>query len=341
MKAPKNLLGIIFRAREITSLSFVAALFIIVGFVNPGFLSPDNLLLTLNSSVVFALLAAGTAFIIITGEIDVSIGAVMGLCAAVSGSMIRDGSSWALAVGAALLVGVASGAVNGAGHLFLKIPSIIMTLGTMGVIRGLIYVFTGGRWVENVPSAFKSLSQVNVAGVSVFYWGALAVFIAGSALMKRTRRGQFFAAIGDNTPCAVMLGIPVRGMKMLSFIIAGVFYAAAGVMFVSRTGFVTPVTGSGYEMKAIAACVLGGVSLSGGVGSLLGAAVGALFMASVGRILVFLNSSADDDVITGVMLIVIVVADALIQQRTVERSRRQRLLAKTRAGGEPKEADHA
>jgi AI-2 transport system permease protein len=149
-----------------------------------------------------------------------------------------------------------------------------------------------------------------------------------------------------------MLGIPVMPVKMLSFIIAGVFYAVAALMFVSRTGFVTPVTGSGYEMKAIAACVLGGVSLSGGVGSLVGAAIGALFMASVGRILVFLNSSADDDVITGVMLIVIVTADALIQRRTIERSRRQRLLAKTRqpasapAGPDapapaPQEARHA
>ncbi|MDR0662519.1 MAG: ABC transporter permease [Spirochaetaceae bacterium] len=319
------------KARELTSFSFVLILFILVGVVNSGFLAPENLLLTLNSSVVFTLLAAGTAFIIITGEIDVSIGAVMGLCAAVSASMIRDGAPWPAAAAAAVLTGIACGAINGAGLVFVKIPSIIMTLGTAGIIRGLIYVYTGGRWVENIPAGYKAASQASFLGVSFFYWGALLVVIAGILIMTRLRQGRYFAAVGDNTACATLLGIPVRFTKILAFILAGALYAVAGLMFVSRIGFVTPMVGSGYEMKAIAACVLGGVSLSGGVGSLAGAAIGALFMASVGRILVFLNSTADDDVITGVMLVVIVVADALLQQRAVEKARRQRLLAKTNA----------
>jgi AI-2 transport system permease protein len=102
-------------------------------------------------------------------------------------------------------------------------------------------------------------------------------------------------------------------------------------MFASRVGMVAPIAGTGYEMRAIAACVLGGVSLSGGVGSLMGATIGALIMASIRPILVFLNFSADDDMITGTILIIIIVADALLQQRTVERARRQRLLAKSAA----------
>ncbi|MDR2796348.1 MAG: ABC transporter permease [Spirochaetaceae bacterium] len=319
------------KARELTSFSFVIILFILVGFVNPGFLAPENLLLTLNSSVVFTLLAAGTAFIIISGEIDVSVGAVMGLCATVSASMIRDGAPWAIAVAAALLIGIICGIINGMGLMFAKIPSIIMTLGTAGVIRGFIYVYTGGRWVENIPDEYKAIAQESFLGVSFFYWGALFAVIAGILIMTHTRQGRYFAAVGDNIACATLLGIPVRFTKIGAFVIAGAFYAAAGLMFVSRIGFVTPMAGSGYEMKAIAACVLGGVSLSGGVGSLAGATIGALFMASVGRILVFLNSTADDDVITGVMLIVIVVADALLQQRSIEKTRRRRLLAKTSA----------
>jgi AI-2 transport system permease protein len=215
--------------------------------------------------------------------------------------------------------------------MFAKIPSIIMTLGTAGLIRGLIYVYTGGRWVENIPDEYKAIAQASFLGVSFFYWGALAAVILGILLMTRVRQGRYFAAVGDNIACATLLGIPVRFTKILAFVIAGAFYAVAGLMFVSRIGFVTPMAGSGYEMKAIAACVLGGVSLSGGVGSLAGAAIGALFMASVGRILVFLNSTADDDVITGVMLIVIVVADALLQRRSIEKARRRRLLAKTSA----------
>jgi AI-2 transport system permease protein len=328
------------KVREITSFSFVVVLFLFVGIVNPDFLSGENLLLTLNASVVFAMLALGTSFVIITGEIDVSIGAVLGLCSAVSASMIRDGASWPAAIATALLIGILCGAVNGLGLIFLRIPSIIMTLGTSGIIRGLIYVYTDGKWVENVPFEYKALSQISFLGISFFYWIAIIIAVGGTFIMKQTRRGRCFAAIGDNMACAAFLGVPVKRIKILAFILGSLFAAAGGLMFVSRIGFVTPMAGNGYEMKAIAACVLGGVSLSGGVGSLIGASMGAIIMASIGRILVFLNFSFDDNTITGIMLIIIIVVDSLLQQRTVERARRQRLMAKIMAvpsgGGEEK-----
>jgi AI-2 transport system permease protein len=327
----KSLAGSVLKIREITPLSFVVILFLFVGIINPEFLSGENLLLTLNASVVFAMLALGTSFVIITGEIDVSIGAVLGLCSAVSASMIRDGAPWPAAIAAALLIGIICGAVNGLGLMFLKIPSIIMTLGTSGIIRGLIYVYTGGKWVENVPFEYKSLSQVSFLGISLFYWTAIIIAVGGTLFMKQTRQGRYFAAIGDNITCAAFIGVPVKRFKILAFILGSFFAAAGGLMFVSRIGFVTPMAGNGYEMKAIAACVLGGVSLSGGVGSLIGASLGAIIMASIGRILVFLNFSFDDNTITGVMLITIIVVDALLQRRTVERSRRQRLMAKITA----------
>jgi AI-2 transport system permease protein len=165
-------------------------------------------------------------------------------------------------------------------------------------------------------------------GISLFYWGALIIAVAGMLIMTRTRQGRYFAAVGDNLTCATFLGIPVRLTKIRAFVLSGLFAAIAALLFVSRIGFVTPMAGAGYEMKAIAACVLGGVSLSGGVGSLIGASMGAIIMASIGRILVFLNSSYDDDTITGVLLIVIIVADSLLQQRTIETARRKRLTAK-------------
>jgi AI-2 transport system permease protein len=320
--------GTLLKIRELSSLSFVVILFLLVGLVNRDFLAPENLLLTVNAGVVFTLLAAGSAFVIITGEIDVSIGAVMGLCAAVSASLIRDGAPWSLAIAAALVIGLFCGTVNGLGLMFLRIPSIIMTLGTTGIIRGLIYVYTNGKWVENVPLAYKSLSQLNFLGLSLFYWGALVLVIAGTVIMKATPPGRCFSAVGDNVSCAVFLGIPVKTTKVLAFTLSGFFAALAGLLFVSRIGFVTPMAGNGYEMKAIAACVLGGVSLTGGVGSLIGASMGAIIMASIGRILVFLNSSADDNTITGIMLIGIIVADSLIQARMVEQARRKRLDAK-------------
>ncbi|MDR1250519.1 MAG: ABC transporter permease [Treponema sp.] len=326
-----------FKIRELSSLSFVAILFLFVGVFNPGFLSRGNILLILNDSVVFAMLAVGTSFVIITGEIDVSIGAVTGLCAAVAGSLIRDGMNWTAALSFTLFLGLVCGLVNGLGFMFLKIPSIIITLGTSGIIRGIIYVYTGGRWVEDMPAAFKDLSRVSFLGISFFYWIALILAAAGTLIMTRTRQGRYFAAIGDNIACAVFLGLPVRFTKMLAFALGSLFAAAGGIMFASRVGFVAPIAGSGYEMRAIAACVLGGVSLSGGVGSLAGASMGAIIIASIRPILVFLNFTADDDMITGVILITIIVVDALLQRRTAEKARRRRLLAKTRGlsgGGE-------
>ena len=142
--------------------------------------------------------------------------------------------------------------------------------------------------------------------------------------------GRNFAAVGDNIGGATLIGIPVHFTKMSAFVLSSVFASVAGLIYVSRIGFVTPIAGNGYEMKAIAACVLGGISLSGGVGSLIGAMIGAVIMASIDRILVFLKFSSDyDGTITGILLITIVAVDALLQHHSIEKSRRMRLLAKT------------
>ena len=318
-------------SRELTSVVFIILMFLGVGAINPSFLTLNNIWLCLNSSVVYTVVAVGIALVIITGEIDVSVGATVGMAAAVSGTMIRDGQPWFLAIGAALLVGLLIGCVNGFGVTVLRIPSIIMTLGTNGIVRGLIYVYTNGKWVENISFDFKSLSQGRLFGsITWFYLGAILLIIAVHLIMTRTKRGRYLAAVGDNVGGATLLGIPVEGTKFASFALCGVLAAVGGVLYVSRVGFVTPIAGNGYEMKVIAACVLGGISLSGGVGSVIGAGVGAAIMASISRVLVFIGLSSDyDDSITGILLIIIVVSDALIRRRAVEKARRERLAAKT------------
>lgn len=317
------------KARELTALLALVILFLGVGIVNPSFLQANNLLLVLNGSVVFNMLAVGIAFVILTGEIDVSIGATLGLSAAVSASMLRNGANWATAIAAALLVGLAIGVVNSIGVTVLHVPSIIMTLGMNGVVRGISYLYTNGKWVENVPYEFKQISQYSVGGISWFYIFALAVTVGTFLILRFTHKGRYFAAVGDNEAGATLVGIPVRRTKMLSFVLCAIFASIAGLMFVSRIGFVTPTSGNGYEMKAIAACVLGGISLTGGVGSVLGAAVGAIIMSSISRLLVFLGLSSDyDNTITGILLIAIVVADALLQHRAIEKARKKRLSAK-------------
>lgn len=330
------------QSRELSTLLFVVFLFLGVGAIAPDFLSPKNILLVLNGSVVFTMLATGIAFVIISGEIDVSIGATMGMSSAVVAILIRDGASLFAAFAAALAVGLVIGLINGLGTVYLGIPSIIMTLGTNGIVRGFVYVYTGGKWVENIPFEFKALSQATLGGFTYFYLVALALVALIYFVMTRTKKGRYFAAVGDNIGGATLIGIPVKATKMTGFVLCAVFAALSGFMYVSRIGFVTPMAGNGYEMKAIAACVLGGVSLTGGVGSVIGSALGAIIMASIGRILVFLQFSSDlDNTITGVLLITIVVVDALLQRRRNEKARRERLNAKSLAASQAKESGGA
>lgn len=325
-KYVKNIL----HSRTMTSALFVLVLFLSVGVINPDFLAPRNLLLSLNASVVFVLLTIGIAFPIMTREIDVSIGAVLGLSAAISATLIRNGKGFVFALLISIIIGIIIGLFNGIGLVYLGIPSIIITLGSNGIVRGLIYVFTGGKWVENLPVEFKSLCQQTFLGITWFFWLTISIAILLTYYMTHAKNGKNIAAIGDNIGGAILIGIPVKKTKILTFILSSVFASIAGVIYASRIGFVTPTAGLGYEMKAIAACVLGGVSLSGGVGTLLGASFGAIIMASIGRILVFLKFSSDyDNTITGILLISIVVIDAIIQRKNTEKTRQERLLAKT------------
>lgn len=319
------------KAREIRSFLFFLILIIGVGLVNSDFLAPTSLLNCLNDSVVFTLLAVGIAFVILTGEIDVSIGATLGLSAAVGATLLRDGGNWFTAIVAALLVGAVVGLINGVGVSLFNIPSLIFTLGLNGVVRGVIYVYTKGAWVENLPSGFTKLSQINLIGnLTVFYALVFVLVIVGYLILTQTRQGKYFIAVGDNTAGATLVGIPAVKTKILAYVICGVFAAIAGMVYTSRIGFITPTAGNGYEMKAIAACVLGGISLTGGQGSLIGAAIGAVIMSSVSRILVFLGFSSDyDNTITGILLIAIVVIDAIAQNRATTRNRHQILIART------------
>lgn len=318
------------KTRELFTVAFMLLLFLITGLINPSFLAGDNLLLCFNGSVIYILLAIGVSFVITTGDIDVSVGATMGFTAAVCATLIRDGSSLMTAVVSAVAIGAVIGLINGLGVTKLRIPAIIMTLGINGVVRGSIYVYTQGKWVENLPAVFKSYGQISLFGfVNLFLLGTVLIVVGTYLYLHRARKGKYFAAIGDNIGGATLIGIPVDRVRITAFVLSGVFAAIAGVVFASKVGFVTPTAGNGYEMKAIAACVLGGVSLTGGVGSVIGAMFGAVIMSSISRILVFLQFSSNwDDTITGILLIIIVVADALIQTHLKEKARRERLAAR-------------
>ncbi len=335
MRDLKDALRSVFKMRGLSSAIFLGVLFLVVGALNPAFLRPQNVSACFNTSVVYTLVAVGMAFTLFIGEIDVSVGANLGLVAAVVGTMLRDGQPLVAACAVGILIGAAIGLINGWGVAIMGAPSLIFTLGVNGVLRGIVYVYTNGAWVENLPKSFKDFSAVTAVGnLTVYYCAVLVLVAVIHVALTRTRFGRYFAAVGDNAHGATLVGLPVLKVKMLAYVICGVLAAVGGILFCSRIGFVTPMSGNGYEMKAVAACVLGGVSLLGGVGSVIGSAIGAVIMASVSYLLVFMGFSSNyDNAITGVILIVIVVVDALLQRRVAIKNRRARLEARVCESG--------
>ena len=321
----------LFKARWMSSLIFLLLLFLITGVAEPDFLSYSNIISCFNTATMYTLLAIGIAFVIMTGEIDVSIGSTLGLSAAMTGLIAKQDGSIGVMLLAVVATGAVIGLINGVGVAYFGVPSLIFTLGTNSIVRGMIYILSDGRTVENFGGSLASYGNLTLfAEITLYY--ALAVLLVAVAhiVLTKTRKGKYFIAVGDNAGGANLVGISVTGTKLLAYVLCGVFAGLGGFVFASKYGQVMTVAGNGYEMTAIAACVLGGISLSGGLGNMVGAAIGAVIMSSISRLLVFIGlPSTYDNTITGIMLIVIVVIDALTQRRSIEMARRKRLLSRT------------
>ena len=319
------------KARWMSSLIFLLLLFLITGIAEPEFLSYSNIISCFNTATMYTLLAIGIAFVIMTGEIDVSIGSTLGLSAAMTGLIAKQEGSIAVMLLAVVATGAVSGLVNGVGVAYFGVPSLIFTLGTNSVVRGMIYILSDGRTVENFGGSLASYGNLTLfAEITLYYAIAILLVAVAHIVLTKTRKGKYFIAVGDNAGGANLVGISVTGTKLLAYVLCGVFAGLGGFVFASKYGQVMTVAGNGYEMTAIAACVLGGISLSGGLGNMVGAAIGAVIMSSISRLLVFIGlPSTYDNTITGIMLIVIVVVDALTQRRSIEMARRKRLLSRT------------
>ncbi len=319
----------IINKREATVSLFLIGIFVLVGIVNPDFLSLTSINLISQNSILYIFLAAGMTFVLLTGNIDVSVGGILGFCGAIIATMVRDGANPILSVLLVLVIGALFGLINGIGVAIAGIPSIIMTLGTLGIMRGMIVIYTGGKWVENLPGYFKNpSSQMLFNALNIYMIITLLIIIPLQLYLSKSRRGRYFSAVGDNYNGAFLVGIPVKRITILAFIFSGLFAALAGCVYASQIGFIMNSTGVGIEMIAIASCVLGGVSLGGGIGSVAGASLGAVIMTTITSALVYLKVDASwNDAISGMLLITIVVSDVLIQRYTAEKAKKIRLSA--------------
>lgn len=308
--------------RELSAFFAIVALFVVLVALNPAYFSLQTLAMIFASSQILCLLALGATLVMLTRNIDVSVGSTVGLCAIAVGVALNNGYGLATAIAFALAIGTLAGAFNGLLVVGLRIPAIVATLGTLGLYRGVMLLWTGGKWIEGLPDSLKSLSEPAFIGVSPLGWLVLALLLAGGWLLSRTDFGRDFYAVGDNLAAARQLGVAVNRTRMLAFTLNGMLAACAGIVFAAQIGFVPNQTGSGLEMKAIAACVLGGISLLGGTGTLLGAFLGAFFLTQIDTVLVLFRLPAWwNDFIAGLVLLGVLVLDGRLRQALARHQR--------------------
>ncbi|HBT0302457.1 TPA: autoinducer 2 ABC transporter permease LsrC [Klebsiella pneumoniae] len=308
--------------RELSAFFAIVALFVVLVALNPAYFSLQTLAMIFASSQILCLLALGATLVMLTRNIDVSVGSTVGLCAIAVGVALNNGYGLATAIAFALAIGALAGAFNGLLVVGLRIPAIVATLGTLGLYRGVMLLWTGGKWIEGLPDSLKSLSEPAFIGVSPLGWLVLALLLAGGWLLSRTAFGRDFYAVGDNLAAARRLGVAVNRTRMLAFTLNGMLAACAGIVFAAQIGFVPNQTGSGLEMKAIAACVLGGISLLGGTGTLLGAFLGAFFLTQIDTVLVLFRLPAWwNDFIAGLVLLGVLVLDGRLRQALARHQR--------------------
>ena len=254
---------------------------------NQFFLTPSNISNILLQTSINGVLAIGMTFVILTRGIDLSVGSVVALAGMVSASFVTASASAtvhggpypmvvALAVGIA--VGMASGAIVGIIVSRFAVPAFVATLGMLSAARGLTLIYGGGRPVPSLTPAFRAIGTGNLFGIPLPVVILLAVFAASWFVLTRTRFGRYIYAVGGNPHAAVTSGIDVTRIRFLVYVISGALAGLAGMILSARTGSALPQAGIAYELDAIAAVVIGGTSLSGGVGRVTGTLIGALII---------------------------------------------------------------
>lgn len=293
--------------------SLIALLFLIVvvSFLNPNFFTLDNILNILRQTSVNAIIAVGMTLVILTAGIDLSVGSVLALCGAFAASMIALEVPVLIAVPTALLAGAALGAISGIIIAKGKVQAFIATLVTMTLLRGVTMVYTDGRPIStgftDTADAFAWFGTGYALGIPVPVWLMAVVFAAAWYLLNHTRFGRYVYALGGNESATRLSGINVDRVKIGVYAICGLLAALAGIIITSRLSSAQPTAGMGYELDAIAAVVLGGTSLMGGKGRIMGTLIGALIIGFLNNALNLLDVSSYYQMIAKAVVILLAV----------------------------------
>lgn len=266
------------RIQKLLPLFTLLVLAIGLTIATPNFLTAVNLASVARQTAVINIMALGMTLVIITGGIDLSVGSILALAGLLGTMAMKDGHSISYAIVAGVVVGIVCGVLNGLGVSIFKINPFIVTLGTMGIFRGVALVISNGLPVHEVPADFAFLGEGNILGIPTVVYILLACAVVMHFLLENTKLGRYSFAIGSNPAAAYYAGVPIKFHLTMVYAILGLLSGLAGMIEASRLMIGQPTAGMGYELEAIAAVVIGGGSLTGGEGSVIGTLIGAFVM---------------------------------------------------------------
>ncbi|CAN5494462.1 ABC transporter permease [soil metagenome] len=319
-------LGRVLHARELPVVVLLVLVTVATGAVNPRFLSAQSLRDLLLAVSFIALMAIGQTFVILMRQIDLSVGSTLGLASYVAAIAVQraDGPSVPilLAVGAA--VGLAVGLVNGALVSWLRLPSLVVTLGTLYVVQGIQALTVGSTRISahQLPADVVQFGRATFGRVPHLMWFAVVAAIIATWVARSTRFGRDLYAMGSNPPAAELVGIPVAARTVGAFVISGVCAGMAGALFLARFAGTDANAGIGLELQVVAACVVGGVFIFGGSGSPMGALIGAVLLKVISLSLIAVRVPEFwQRALVGVLIIGAIAIDRLVQARADARRR--------------------
>jgi ribose transport system permease protein len=300
--------------RSVSVVAGVALLFIVFSVLTSSFYSPGNLLDILLQSSINAMIAVGMTLVVMARGIDLSVGSVVGLTSMITASLLPINPLLGIVAGIAL--GIVCGLINGVLIAKLKLPDFIVTLGMLSIYRGAALIYTDGKPIYGIDATFRAIFAGDVAGIPTPVIFALAIALVAFLVVRYTALGEQIIAVGGNEEAARLAGINIDRVKICVYAISGLLATFAGFVLIGRIGAAEPIGGTGFELQAIGAAVIGGASLFGGEGNPLGALVGALTLGAMQNGLTLLNvPSFWQLVATGVVVIVAVFADQVTRKR--------------------------
>ncbi|MGV2125734.1 ABC transporter permease [Agrobacterium vitis] len=282
----------------------------------PGFLSERNLTNILQQSSINACLALGMTLVIISGGIDLSVGPTAAIAAVMTATLLLGGTPIPLAILAGLGIGAVCGFINGVLVAYIGLQPFIVTLGTLSTYRAIALIFTGGNPVLGIPPGFRALFNGTLIGLPIPVLIVAGVSVAAWVLLKKTPIGEYLMAVGGNEEAAYVAGVPIARTKITAYVISGGLAALASLILIGRLGAAEPILGNLWELDAIAAAAIGGASLMGGKGSIVGTILGAIILGAMRNGLTLMNVQAFYQLLaTGLIILVAMMIDRATRGR--------------------------